>query len=181
MSNDIFARSTTVVDAMLFAKRVHEGQERKYTGEPYIVHPFAVAGLVTSVTEDASMVMAALLHDTVEDTPTTSQQIEMHFGTRVRKLVVDLTDVSKKVDGNRKTRVALDRAHTATASSDAKTIKLADLIDNLKAIETFDVQFAKKYMAEKRLLLEVLTEGNSKLFGIVSSLIDNYFEKNPQV
>ena len=53
--------------AMDIAARAHEGQVRKYTGEPYLTHPFAVAGLVRSVTDDEDMVAAAILHDVVED------------------------------------------------------------------------------------------------------------------
>ena len=65
------------------------------------------------------------------------------------ELVDDLTDVSKPQDGNRATRKELDRQHTAKASPDAKTIKLADLISNSRSIMKDDPNFAKVYMKEK--------------------------------
>ena len=72
--------------------------------------------------------------DVVEDTPVSIKDIEDVFGPRVAALVSDLTDVSKPEDGNRATRKELDRQHTAKASPDAKTVKLADLISNGAAV-----------------------------------------------
>ena len=83
--------------------------------------------------DDPEVQAAALLHDVVEDTPVSIKDIEDVFGPRVAALVGDLTDVSKPEDGNRATKGA-DRQHTAKASPDAKTVKLADLISNGKSI-----------------------------------------------
>jgi len=153
----------------------HRRQVRKYTGEPYIVHPFAVAGLVSSVTTDSDMRVAALLHDVVEDTQVTVEGIRVAFNSRVASLVSDLTDISRPEHGNRAERKALDRAHTAAAGNDAKTIKLADLIDNTKTIVAFDPNFAKVYMQEKRALLEVLKDGDPTLFALAERQIRAYF------
>lgn len=152
--------------AYAFATAAHAavGQTRKYTGDPYIVHPRAVAHLVSCVTEDPEMIAAALLHDVVEDTKVSAYTIRELFGYRVALLVAELTDVSAPEDGNRETRKAIDRAHTASASPAAKTIKLADLIDNTRSIVKHDKEFARVYLAEKALLLEVLTEGDSRLW-----------------
>lgn len=147
-----------------FAASYHAGQVRKYTGEPYINHPAAVAELVRSVPHTEEMLAAAWLHDTLEDTAATAVQIEDEFGFEVLELVSYLTDVSGPADGNREQRKALDRAHTADGPVAAKTVKLADLIDNSKSILTRDPGFAKVYLAEKRLLLEVLREGDSTLW-----------------
>ena len=161
--------------AIDIAKRAHNGQVRKYTNEPYISHPFAVAGLVASVTEDNDMVVAALLHDVVEDTDVKLVTITGIFGTKIAEMVEGMTDVSRPEDGNRKTRKAIDREHTASSNTAVKTIKLADLIDNTKSITQFDPKFAKVYMAEKRLLLGVLSEGSPKLFKIANDLVENYY------
>jgi hypothetical protein len=59
----------------------------------------------------------------------------------------------------------------------AKTIKLADIIDNIRGLEELDSGFAKVYMAEKRALLEVLTEGNEVLFKIASDLVKEYYDE----
>ena len=157
-------------------KRAHKDQKRKYTGEPYIVHPFAVAGLVASVTDDTDMVIASLLHDVVEDTHIELQTIVGIFGRRIAGMVEDLTDVSRPSDGNRAKRKEIDRQHTAASSPEAKTIKLADLIDNTKSIWAFDKNFAVRYMAEKKRLLEVLTEGDGKLYALAESMVNKYYE-----
>ncbi len=155
---------TNLVDrALKFATIAHADQKRKYTGQPYIVHPIEVMKIVQSVEHDEAMLAAALLHDVVEDTDITIEVIADTFGEDVASLVDDLTDVSKPEDGNRKTRKALDRAHSAKASARAQTIKLADLISNSSDILENDPKFAKVYLAEKELLLEVLTEGNAIL------------------
>ncbi|RLD07550.1 MAG: hypothetical protein DRI65_04415 [Chloroflexota bacterium] len=166
--------------AIELAREHHEGQLRKNTGEAYLTHPFAVAGLVASVTTDEDMIIAALLHDTVEDSDLTLNEIEGHLGLRVRKLVDDLTDVSKPSDGNRGVRKRLDRQHTANSWPEAKTIKLADLIDNLKGIHTFSPGFADKYMKEKVLILKVLTEGDATLYKMVEKLLKEFFAKKPR-
>ena len=162
-----------VTRAATFAKAAHESinQRRKYSGDPYIVHPQAVAGIVESVTDDQAMIAAAWLHDVVEDTPVTIEQIAERFGEDVAGLVADLTKVSKKSDGNRAARKAIDREHTAAASARAKTVKLADLVDNLGGLAEDDPEFAKVYFAEKELLMDVLTEGEPNLFGRVMEII----------
>lgn len=168
---------TRIITAMDLAKRAHGTQVRKYTGEPYITHPFSVAGLVKSVTDDDDMMIAAILHDVVEDTDVAIDTIGGIFGGRVKNLVADLTDISKPSDGNRRTRKDMDLRHTQFASRDAKTIKLADLIDNTKTIVAFDQDFAKVYMREKQRLLEVLTDGNKFLYGIAKQLTEDYYER----
>lgn len=112
------------------------------------------------------MICAAWLHDTVEDTPATLDEVERVFGFEVAALVEMLTDVSKPSDGNRAVRKAIDREHTAKASPQAKTIKLADLIDNTRSITEHDPKFAAVYLAEKALLLEVLRDGDATLLEI---------------
>lgn len=164
-----------LLNAIFIATEAHKGQKRKYTNEPYISHPFSVAGLVSSVSRDEDMIVAALLHDTVEDTHIEISTIKGLFGVRVAEMVEDLTDVSQPEDGNRKVRKAIDREHTARASVDSKTIKLADLIDNTKTIVAFDREFAKVYMNEKRKLLEVLTDGDKLLFDVANGLVEQFY------
>ena len=151
--------------ARTFATEAHRriGHQRKYTQQPYDVHLRSVAERVASVTEDAEMIAAAWLHDVVEDTPATVGEIERAFGRGVADLVDALTDVSLPSDGSRAARKAKDRAHTAGASQRAKTIKLADLIDNAKDICEHDEKFARVYVSEMAALLEVLGEGDASL------------------
>ena len=151
--------------AKAYAERKHDsvGHRRKYTGEPYIAHPAAVVELVRSVPHTEAMLCAAWLHDTVEDTPATLDDIRAVFGDEVAVLVEMLTDVSRPEDGVRSERRAADRKHSAKASPQAKTIKLADVIDNAGSIASKDPEFAKVYLAENALLLEVLKEGDPVL------------------
>lgn len=155
-----------IARAYNFATHAHEsiGQLRKYTGEPYIVHPVAVARLVATVPHTPSMLIAALLHDTVEDTPVCIEDIHAQFGADVADLVSWLTDVSKPEDGKRAVRKAIDRAHISQAPAAAKTIKLADLIHNSQSILAHDPKFAAVYLQEKAQLLEVLREGDGVLW-----------------
>ena len=157
--------------ALSFATLAHGDQRRKYTGEMYIVHPIEVMEIVKTVPHDDAMLAAALLHDVVEDTDVTLEEIRTSFGDDVASLVDDLTDVSKPEDGNRKTRKALDREHSAQSSARAQTIKLADLISNSRDILENDPHFAKVYLAEKELLLEVLTKGDKSLHEQASTFI----------
>lgn len=158
--------SNLEANALRFATDAHGSidQRRKYTGEPYIVHPIAVAELVRSVPHSAEMIAAALLHDVVEDTPVTIAEIEAEFGSSVAELVAWLTDVSRPQDGNRRKRKHLDLLHTAKAPPAAKTIKLADLIDNTRTISKYDPSFWPVYRREKEALLAVLREGDPKLW-----------------
>lgn len=159
------ATDKDVLRAKDFAAKAHAsiGHKRKYTGEDYFVHPMEVAAIVSTVPHTKEMLMAAYLHDTVEDTPVTIEEIRAEFGEVVADHVADLTDVSVPTDGNRAERKAKDLAHTAQGSPGSKTVKLADLISNTKSIVAHDHKFATVYLEEKAKTLEVLTEGDPTL------------------
>ena len=164
-----------VEKARVFATAAHAAvaQLRKYTGEPYIVHPaevFSIVSTVEGATEE--MLAAAWLHDVVEDTGVTNETIRAMFGDKVAELVGWLTDVSRPEQGNRATRKAIDRAHSAAAPAEAQTIKLADLISNTRSIMAHDEKFAKTYLEEKRLLLEVMTKGDARLMAEAKKYIE---------
>lgn len=161
---------SAVIRAAEFAGKAHAGQKRKYTGEPYIEHPRAVAALVSMAAHTDDMLCAAWLHDVVEDCGIPLDQIERLFGHRVAVLVEALTDVSKPSDGNRAFRKALDRIHLAKAPADAKTVKLADMIDNCRSIVQFDPKFARVYLAEKASLLPFLKEGDPLLYAMAHDI-----------
>jgi len=175
----IHHRSQTLIDfAFEFAVKAHDGQLRKYTGEPYIVHPIEVAQIVASVTDDCECICAALLHDVIEDCGVTKQDlIDVGFGYPIAEMVAQLSDVSKPEDGNRKQRKAIDRTHTAAAWPKTKTVKLADLISNTNSITAYDPSFSKVYMAEKKLLLDVLQEGDQALLKRCKDIVAKYFDE----
>jgi hypothetical protein len=136
---------------------------RKYTSAPYATHLENVVALVATVSDDPESLAAAWLHDVVEDTPVTIEDVEREFGRAVAGLVESLTDVSRPADGNRVERKHIDLVHLAHASPAAKTIKLADLIDNCRDICRNDERFALVYLKEMEALLEVLQEGDARL------------------
>jgi (p)ppGpp synthase/HD superfamily hydrolase len=161
-----------ILNAASYAARMHAGQNRKYSGEPYVVHCLEVADSVASVGGSAEMIAAAILHDVVEDTAATIANVEAMFGVTVAQYVGWMTDVSRAEDGNRAARKALDRDHIAAAPAEAKTIKLADLISNARSILPNDPGFGKVFLHEMALLLDVLGEGNAVLFGEAAVLVE---------
>lgn len=172
----VHPRSQKLIDAALeFATKAHEGQVRKYTGEPYINHPIEVAKIVASVTDDCECICAALLHDVIEDCGVTKKDlIDYGFGFTIAEMVCQLSDVSKPEDGNRAERKRIDREHTANAWDKTKTVKLADLISNTSTICKYDEGFAQVYMREKELLLEVLGGGNETLFKQCQKILEDW-------
>lgn len=158
--------------AVQLARTAHQGQVRKYAKEPYIVHPESVARIVSTVPHDVEMIAAAWLHDVVEDTSVTIEMIEAGFGHDVAGLVADLT--SKRIGTNRAARKQTDKQRLSAASSRAKTIKLADILDNLPSIIEHDKGFARIYVAEKRDLLEALTDGDMSLYTAANNLIEGF-------
>ena len=148
-----------------FATAAHAAidQRRKYTGEPYICHPEAVARIVRCALCSPAMIAAAWLHDVVEDTHISQDVINTMFPAEVSILVDWMTDKTTISDGNRATRKGMERARWARAPADAQTIKLADAIDNCIDITQHDPAFSKVYVREMGLLLEVLTAGATSL------------------
>lgn len=162
--------------ALGFATHKHDGQLRKYTNEPYIVHPVAVMEILKDIGFHESVLCAALLHDTVEDTNTTIQEIEEDFGILIARMVGDLTDVyTSEAYPNigRKNRKKLECYRLLKVQGNSKSIKLADLIDNTKSIIEGDISFAKVYMQEMEELLFVLEGGDQRLMDMaVKSLFE---------
>lgn len=97
--NEAITPSERINDALEFSTEAHVGQYRK-SGEPYIIHPILVASIVAKITEDESMVMAALLHDVVEDTPVTIEEVRARYGDDVAHLVGGLTKIDSLRDAN---------------------------------------------------------------------------------
>ncbi|XP_055936159.1 guanosine-3',5'-bis(diphosphate) 3'-pyrophosphohydrolase MESH1-like isoform X1 [Argiope bruennichi] len=121
-----------VIKAANFAAEKHRQQKRKDPEEtPYINHPIGVANIL--VTEgnisNPIVLQAALLHDTVEDTDTTFEEIETHFGIAVRNIVAEVTD-DKTL--SKLTRKELQIEHASSISYEAKLVKLADKLHNLR-------------------------------------------------
>lgn len=146
-----------IARARMYAADAHLGQTRKYTGDPYIVHPIAVAEMVRRHGGTDTMIAAALLHDVIEDTDRTYGNILYNFGVDVAELVLELTDRYTKEaypDKNRKWRKSKEADRLATVSAEARIIKWCDLADNTSTIVEHDPGFAKVFLREKAELLE---------------------------
>jgi len=118
-----------------FAAVKHKNQRRRDTEKtPYINHPIGVAHILTSEANvtDANVILAALLHDTVEDTDTTFQEIEDNFGVDVCKIVEEVTDDKSLPKLERK---RLQIVHAKESSREAKLVKLADKLYNLRDLQ----------------------------------------------
>lgn len=156
------------------ATKAHHGQFRKYSDEPYIVHPVAVHRDVAeflaslgyefpdSVSEETEkqrirMECAAYLHDVLEDCPHISEQeIVDDIDLDVLELVKELTNPSKGVEATRAVRKQMDRDHLQHVSWEAKVIKLIDRTCNLGDLVKAERDFALLYAHESRALLECL-------------------------
>lgn len=160
------------LEAMIFARDVHKDQQRKYTGNPYADHLAEVAGIVSTVSEFYHMVSAisvstivatAWLHDCMEDHGITYNQLAELFGKTIADGVQWLSDME---EGNRAERKRLSRERLAAAPAWVQSIKVADLISNTASIVQHDPRFARVYLEEKRMLLDVLTKASPELVEI---------------
>lgn len=137
--------NTELLDrAIIFAVRAHAGTERRGKGFPYIVHPMEAVEIVATMTPDQELLAAAALHDTVEDTDVTVEQIRTEFGDRIAGLVAAETDeipghaslarndYSEEETWHARKQAAIDRL--AAASRDAKIVALGDKLSNMRAI-----------------------------------------------
>lgn len=117
-------------EAAAFARQVHEGQLRKGTAIPYIVHPCEAAVIVSGLTDDPEVISAALLHDVIEDAGVTRKELEEKFGLRIAGLVFAESEDKTKTWQERKqdTIRRLD-----TASLEEKMICLGDKLSNLRS------------------------------------------------
>lgn len=168
-----------VQKARAFATGAHMalGQLRKYTNEPYIVHPHQVAWIVSAFDETPEILMAAYLHDVAEDTRITLDQIGAFFGPVVRQYVYELTDISKPEDGNRFMRKQIDSIHSSQASAQGQTVKCADIYSNIVSIFEHDKKFAKVYLPEKQNQLTLLTKAHPVLQSHVLEVCNNYIDE----
>ncbi len=156
--------------AAQFAHGKHDdvGQMREASGEPYIVHPLEVAELVYTYGSEFDYptewievaVIAALLHDTIEDTDCTYNQIEAEFGAVVRDTVFWLTDVVEKPKGNRRVRKELERVRLMAAPGRVKFIKCCDIIANARTVLKDKPGSAQLFLTEKMALLDEFVHYN---------------------
>lgn len=129
---------TTLLDkAIVFAVKAHANTERRGKGFPYIVHPMEAVEIVATMTPDQELLAAAALHDTVEDTDVTANDLRAEFGNRVASIVVSESDefdagVSEEDSWRGRKQAAIDRL--ANAPLESKMVALGDKLSNMRAI-----------------------------------------------
>lgn len=180
--------------ALEYAIFKHNGQKRKYTGEDYIIHPIEVSSKILeymdknlfSEKDHEIMYCSAILHDTVEDTDATLEEIESLFGKEIALNIFWLTNISKPEDGNRKIRKQKDLEHILSAPLSVICIKIADVICNCKGMVETDRkysngEFCKKYIPEKidfykRLIEKDISKEDHKFKILFSNIINELKE-----
>lgn len=129
---------TLVDQAIIFAAKAHAGAVRKGSKVPYIVHPIEAAAIVAGMTDDPEVIAAAVLHDVLEDTETTEEELLARFGHQVKELVMDASEDKRKhlpASLTWKTRKQETLTFLETrAGRDAKMVALGDKLSNLRAI-----------------------------------------------
>jgi guanosine-3',5'-bis(diphosphate) 3'-pyrophosphohydrolase len=133
-TSDKLAIMNKLLSAVSFAATKHRDQRRKDAlASPYINHPIALANVLANEAgvDDERVLIAAILHDTVEDTETTEQELIREFGQEIAAIVMEVTDDKALAKAERK---RLQIEHAATISRRAKLVKLADKICNLRDI-----------------------------------------------
>jgi guanosine-3',5'-bis(diphosphate) 3'-pyrophosphohydrolase len=134
MKRNTSTLAAVLLKASTFAARKHRDQRRKDAeASPYINHPIEVAEILARIggVDDVKVLQAALLHDTVEDTQTSPDELEREFGAAVRKLVEEVTD-DKTLPKPERKRLQIE--HAPSLSAGAKLIKLADKICNVRDV-----------------------------------------------
>ena len=178
--------------ALIFAVKAHSGIERKGKGIPYIVHPAEVAAIVSSITSDQELMAAAALHDVVEDTDTTIEDIRREFGDRVARLVD--TETEEKIPGREeetwhaRKEKAMNRL--LKADRETKIVALGDKLSNMRTIaadydvcgdrlwERFHTKDPYEHEWHYRRLVEVLSElKDTRPYMEFEYLVDDVFLK----
>lgn len=167
-----------IARARQFATDHHRGQTRKDADNtPYINHPVALANLLTDFAgiTDSNVIAAALLHDTIEDTTATVEDIEEEFGEKIRDIVMEVTD-DKSLPSLVRKRLQVE--HASQISREAKLVKLADKICNLQDIlvrppAKWSLQRKQEYFDWAKAVIDQLRGTDEKL----EKLFDEVYEK----
>ena len=185
---------TNLLDrAIIFAVKAHHNTERRGKGFPYIVHPMEAVEIVATITSDQELLAAAVLHDVIEDTDVTVEELRAEFGNRIAELVHAESDqfiegISETDSWHDRKQAAINRL--AAASYDAKIVAMGDKLSNMRAIardyaikgdelwKIFHVTDKKQHEWHYRGLADSLSElSNTFAYKEFISLIDQVFKK----
>lgn len=164
-----------IIEAAQLANYAHSGQIRKRNGEPYYYHCARVAAIISARSSNEDMIIAAWLHDTLEDTNVSEIQIQIQFGNNVLDKVKELTNVYTKENYphlNRKARKDMEVSRLANISNEGKMIKLADRLDNISDIQWLASN--KYYIEETKNLVDVIKEGDQEIANCILDYLKDY-------
>lgn len=147
-----------VIRAYEYAEQMHQGQTRKFSGLPYFSHPKYVARVIEHLTRDEKLIVTAFLHDVIEDTEATYEDVVEKFGIEVADLVQELTTPDEDVKQLGKRQALAQKMFKM--SCEALTVKLADRFHNVLFLEGdgVDIKFITKYYKETRYILDYIKE-----------------------
>lgn len=179
MSTDVKGLSI-ILTALEFASKKHKDQRRKDSeASPYINHPISLANVLCNEGKvtDPKVICAALLHDTIEDTETTEQELKNIFGKSITKIVLEVTD-DKSLP--KKERKLAQIEHAKHASKSAKLVKLADKISNLRDIlssppSDWPIERKREYFDWSKAVIDQVRGTNKKL----EKLFDELYAEKP--
>jgi guanosine-3',5'-bis(diphosphate) 3'-pyrophosphohydrolase len=173
-------RLGVILDALQFAAHKHRDQRRKdLEASPYINHPIALANVLwrEGGVQEPDVLCAALLHDTIEDTDTTAGELRQRFGRKVARIVAEVTD-DKTLDTAKRKRLQIE--HAPTLSREAKLVKLADKISNLRDMaasppKTWPRSRVRAYFDWAKEVVDGLRGTNPKL----EKIFDDAYSRKP--
>ena len=169
-----------LIQAIAFAADKHRNQRRKDAeASPYINHPIALANVLANegLVGDEPVLIAAILHDTIEDTETTAEEVTALFGETITAIVLDVTDDKALPKAERK---RLQIEHAPTISAAAKLVKLADKICNLRDIvasppEKWSLERKRAYFDWAKAVVDGLRGAHPEL----EQIFDEAFHRRP--
>jgi GTP diphosphokinase / guanosine-3',5'-bis(diphosphate) 3'-diphosphatase len=177
---EISAPVSIVLAASAFAAHKHRDQRRKGAdASPYINHPIAVANVLANEAgiTDPTILAAALLHDTIEDTDTTAEELESEFGSKIAAIVVEVTD-DKALE--KTVRKQLQIEHAATLSQAAQLVKFADKICNIRDMsQSPPVDWSLERRAEYFAWAKQVVDQMRGVSPVLERLFDAAFARRP--
>lgn len=164
-----------LLKAIDFAIEKHQGQLRKDNKTPYISHVLTVGLLLSSITKDPDIVIAGILHDTLEDTNTTEKEIEKLFGKKVLKMVLDCSNLNKTLPWEKRKELTLDKIKKMGKNS--TLVKIADnLHNNHELVQNFKKDGIKYFDNFSTNRKEKMEYENQRL-----EIFKRYHKKNPLI
>ena len=167
-----------ILKATKFSALKHQDQKRKDGKTPYVIHPISVAMILSEIggIDDEEILSAALLHDTIEDTDTTVDEIDREFGSKIRSIIEELTD-NKELTYYERKQFQID--HAPNLSKEATLVKIADKISNVTDIidekpTDWDDARCKEYIDWAESVINRCPKVNMKLEEHFYNLVNSY-------